>query len=147
MEEGFTNIAEGNAVVRSHHPEWQFPNQYLDNMREFVDTQTETRLFEAEACDNYKNMSAGNSGGEYHENWYAPVANELDIYRPLHNLGTCSNKASTPGMTQIDSGFFDVWARTSTGNLFYCSIKTPGTWITVQNPYGLVKIDVGSEEV
>lgn len=118
LEEGFTNIAEGNAIFRSHHPEWQFPNQYLGIMREFADKQTETLLFEAEACDNFKNMTVGNSGGEYRENWYTPLTNELDIYRPLHNLGTWRNVASTLTMTRIDSGFFDVWALDGSGNIW-----------------------------
>src|ERR1039458_1921322 len=83
QEEGFYNIAEGNSIFRSYHPEWKWPNQHMEAMREFADTNTGSMMFEAEGCDNYYKVNSNeNLGGTYRRDWYKPTT--LDVYRPSH---------------------------------------------------------------
>jgi len=144
QEEGFTNISEGNAIFRSYHPEWKYPNQHLAAMREYADPDTQTQMFEAEGCDTYyKISSAPNTGGSYRAEWYG--ANTLDVYRPLHNLQGWSQKTTGPGnLVQLDAGFFDVWALGSDGKVWAQHVVgTPDSWHSVSAPSGLTAISVG----
>ena len=148
MQEGFTNISEGAAVFRSHHPEWQYPNQYLGIMREFSDTLTESLIFEAEACDEYYDTTSGNSGRQYRNNWYGG-STDLDIYRPLHSLGRWTQRAPAPtGFVQLDSGYFDTWAVDSDGDLWAMENDGvfeagPNTWRWVDKPSKMQWVSVG----
>ncbi|HVE16176.1 MAG TPA: DUF5010 domain-containing protein, partial [Chthoniobacterales bacterium] len=108
-DEGLTNIAEGNAFIRSYHPGWQFPNQHMAAMRQYADPVTQTLMFEAEACDSYNKLTlAGNKGGTYRKQWYS--ATDLDVYRPLHNTQAWIAQNAGPGnLVSMAAGFFDVW--------------------------------------
>lgn len=147
MQEGFTNIPEGNGLFRSDHREWQYPNQYLSIMREVADTRTESLIFEAEACDEYFDSTPGNSGRQFRTNWYEGSA-DLDIYRPLHNLGEWTTRTVSPtNLVQMDSGYFDTWAVDSGGNLW--AMENDGvfeagsnTWRSVTKPATMKAISI-----
>jgi fibronectin type 3 domain-containing protein len=150
QEEGFTNTAEGNSVYRSYSQGWTFPNQHLAAMREYADPTTQTELFEAEGCDvYYKVTNDGNSGGAYRKEWFAN-GNNLDVYRPLHNLqGWLSNSSGPGNLSQISAGFYDVWALATDGKVWAQHIMgAPNTWAQVTNaPTGLTSISVSKEYV
>jgi len=63
IEEGYVDIRESAGIYRS--PSWDFPSQYLEIVREFLDQKTETRRFQAEACDSFYNKSNTNAGGSF----------------------------------------------------------------------------------
>ncbi|MBW8864164.1 MAG: DUF5010 domain-containing protein, partial [Verrucomicrobia bacterium] len=118
QEEGFFNIPEGSPVFASCAPGWNFPNQHLAAMRQYADPTTESLMFEAEDCDSYyKTTTHDNLGGSYRRQWYSPTG--LDVYRPLHNLNTWTNKNTGPGnLVDLSAGFFDVWALDSAGQVW-----------------------------
>ncbi len=63
--EGWTDIAESAGYYRSN--EWDYPNQYINIVREFSDFGAKSMRFEAEACDFYSDTTSGNSGGQYRD--------------------------------------------------------------------------------
>jgi hypothetical protein len=63
IEEGYVDIRESAGIYRS--PKWDFPSQYLEIVREFVDQTTASRRFQAEACDSFYNQSNANTGGAF----------------------------------------------------------------------------------
>jgi hypothetical protein len=63
IEEGYVDIRESAGIYRS--PSWDFPSQYLEIVREFLDQKTETRRFQAEACDSFSSTSPTNQGGQF----------------------------------------------------------------------------------
>jgi hypothetical protein len=134
-QEGFTNLAEGNALFRSYHKEYRFPNQHIAAMRQYADPVCQTLMFEAEGCDDYlKVANDGNSGGTYRKEWYSG-GNHLDVYRPLHNLQNWISRSSGPGnLTRISTGYFDVWAVATDGKV-WAQTKTGAvnSWHQVQN--------------
>jgi Domain of unknown function (DUF5010)/DUF5010 C-terminal domain/F5/8 type C domain len=62
--EGYTDVSESCAPFRSLSTNWDYPNQYLDILRSYMDLRTTTLKLEAEGCDEYAN-AAGNPGGVY----------------------------------------------------------------------------------
>ena len=143
-EEGFYNIAEGNSVFRSCHPEWAFPNQHLAAMREFTDPDCNSLIFEAEGCDtSYKITNSDNRGGSYRRQWYSDTT--LDVYRPLHNLQGWIQKSGVPtNLVQISAGFFDVWALDSNGYAWAQRISgTPDQWTKVSPTLQMAGLAVG----
>jgi Domain of unknown function (DUF5010)/DUF5010 C-terminal domain/F5/8 type C domain len=62
--EGYTDVSESCAPIRSLSTNWDYPNQYLDILRSYMDLRTTTLKLEAEGCDEYAN-AAGNPGGVY----------------------------------------------------------------------------------
>ena len=140
QEEGFYNIPEGSPVFASYAPGWNFPNQHLAAMRQYADPTTDSLMFEAEDCDQYYKTSVHeNLGGSYRRHWYSPTG--LDVYRPLHNLNTWTNKNTGPGnLVDLSAGFFDVWALDSAGQVWaHCiSDGAPDTW-TPSSMNGIAK--------
>ncbi|HTJ78411.1 MAG TPA: DUF5010 domain-containing protein [Rariglobus sp.] len=63
--EGYMDYAESCGIYRSKDPVWDFPNQYLNLVREYSDLRTVTLRLEAEGCDAYQDTTAGNSGGAF----------------------------------------------------------------------------------
>jgi Domain of unknown function (DUF5010)/DUF5010 C-terminal domain len=63
IEEGYVDIRESAGIYRSSS--WDFPSQYLEIVREFLDQKTETRRFQAEACDSFSSTSTTNQGGQF----------------------------------------------------------------------------------
>jgi len=63
VEEGYVDIREGAGSYRS--PTWDYPSQYLEITREFLDKQTLTRRLEAEAADSFMDSTPTNEGGQY----------------------------------------------------------------------------------
>ena len=63
--EGWTNLAEYAGYYRSNS--WQFPNQYINIVREFADRGTKTLKLEAEACDTFSDTTPDNIGGDYRD--------------------------------------------------------------------------------
>jgi fibronectin type 3 domain-containing protein len=146
QEEGFTNIAEGNSIFRSFHPEWAYPNQHLDVMREYADPTTESLVFEAEACDSYNKITpSGNKGGTYRKQWYS--TGDLDVYRPLTNLQPWVAKTSGPGtLTQIEAGFYDVWALDSSGFAWAQRLGgNPDRWLKVSPTQQFSWVSIGKK--
>jgi hypothetical protein len=133
QEEGFYNIPEGSPVFASCASGWNFPNQHLAAMRQYADPTTDSLMFEAEDCDSYYKTSVHeNLGGSYRRHWYSPTG--LDVFRPLHNLSTWTNKNAGPGnLADLSAGFFDVWALDSAGQVWaHCiSDGAPDTWSSV----------------
>ncbi|MDR0413477.1 MAG: DUF5010 domain-containing protein [Dysgonamonadaceae bacterium] len=120
--EAWGDWREGSTWYRSHHPEYAFPNQYISLVREFADRNSGSILLEAEACDEYHTVKAGNWGGAYRLNWYnepdkeiwdANLEADISIFRPLHHLSetaTRQHTAADRNMKQIFAGLRDVWA-------------------------------------
>ena len=63
--EGWTDIAEYAGYYRSNS--WQFPNQYINIVREFADRGTKTLRLQAEACDTFSDTTPANLGGDYRD--------------------------------------------------------------------------------
>jgi len=63
IEEGYVDIRESAGIYRS--PKWDFPSQYLEIVREFVDQTTASRRFQAEACDSFYNKTSTNTSVIY----------------------------------------------------------------------------------
>jgi hypothetical protein len=133
QQEGFFNIPEGSPIFASCAPGWNFPNQHLAAMRQYADPTTESLMFEAEDCDSYHKATVHeNLGGSYRRQWYSTTG--LDVYRPLHNLSTWTNRSIGPGnLVDLSAGFFDVWALDSAGHVWAHVISdgAPDTWTSV----------------
>lgn len=63
IEEGYVDLRESAGIYRS--PSWDYPSQYLEIVREYLDGQTQTRRFQAEACDSFYNKSNTNSNNAF----------------------------------------------------------------------------------
>ena len=63
IEEGFVDIRESAGIYRS--PSWDYPSQYLEIVREYLDSATLTRRLEAEAADSFSDSTPTNQGGQY----------------------------------------------------------------------------------
>ena len=63
IEEGFVDIRESAGIYRS--PSWDYPSQYLEIVREYLDSSTLTRRLEAEAADSFLDSTPTNQGGQY----------------------------------------------------------------------------------
>jgi hypothetical protein len=63
--EGFTDVSESCAMYRSLSSMWDRPNQYLNILRSYCDLRTATLRLDAEACDEFGDTTAGNSGGSF----------------------------------------------------------------------------------
>jgi hypothetical protein len=59
IEEGYVDMREGCGIYRS--PTWDYPSQYLEILREYLDQTTLTRRFQAEACDSFYNKTSSNT--------------------------------------------------------------------------------------
>jgi hypothetical protein len=59
VEEGYVDMREGCGIYRS--PIWDYPSQYLEILREYLDQSTLTRRFQAEACDSFYNKTSSNT--------------------------------------------------------------------------------------
>jgi hypothetical protein len=133
QQEGFYNMPEGSPIYVSYASGWNYPNQHLAAMRQFADPTTDSLMFEAEDCDFYfKTTAHENLGGSYRKHWYSPTG--LDVYRPLHNLTTWTNKSTGPGnLVDLSAGFFDVWALDSAGQVWAHGISdgSSNTWASV----------------
>jgi len=56
-------MRESAGIYRS--PQWDFPSQYLEIVREFLDKATVTRRLEAEAADTFLDSTPTNQGGQF----------------------------------------------------------------------------------
>jgi hypothetical protein len=63
IHEGWNNQRESTGSFRSI--DWDYPNQYINIIREFTDPYTEMRRFQAEACDEFYDTTTGNQGGVF----------------------------------------------------------------------------------
>jgi hypothetical protein len=64
--EGFTNVPESAGYYRSTGPDYDFPNQYLNRVRDWADPNPREITFQAEASDYRQgNNTPGNQGGSY----------------------------------------------------------------------------------
>jgi hypothetical protein len=61
--EGWTDVAESAGYYRSDA--WDYPNQYINLVREFADPQLRTLKLEAEGADSYVDFSPENRGGAF----------------------------------------------------------------------------------
>ncbi len=61
--QSFTDYDDSSALYRS--AAWDFPNQYLNLIRRYGDLRTVTLRLEAEACDQYRDTTPGNSGAAF----------------------------------------------------------------------------------
>jgi hypothetical protein len=108
IEEGFVDMREGAGSYRS--PTWDFPSQYLEITREFLDPSTVTRRLEAEAADSFSDSTTTNQGGQY-------SSRALDVGAlPGHGWYVGWVTASEWLAWQhvfLASGMYDVYARYS----------------------------------
>lgn len=129
--EAWGDWREGSTWYRSHHPEYEFPNQYIALTREFADRNSGSILLEAEGCDEYHTTNSGNLGGAYRLNWYdeldkeiwdANLEADLSVFRPLHTLSEITKQSTTMDkpLKKISTGLKDVWAIGS-GNTIFCN--------------------------
>ena len=127
--ESWSDWAEGSIWYRSDHHESAFPNQHMALVREFADRTSESIVLEAEGCDEYYNTTVGNRGGAYRVNWYnelekdfwdANMDIDLDVYRPLHKLGTIvpQGKPNDSPLVEFSAGNKDVWGATALGAVY-----------------------------
>ena len=56
-------MRESAGIYRS--PSWDYPSQYLEIVREYLDSSTLTRRLEAEAADSFLDSTPTNQGGQY----------------------------------------------------------------------------------
>ena len=63
--EGWTNYQESNGLYRSEAAGWPTPNFYINALQRFNDPEALTYRLEAEACDEYVDLTPGNSGGKF----------------------------------------------------------------------------------
>lgn len=129
--EAWGDWREGSTWYRSHHSEYEFPNQYIALTREFADRNSGSILLEVEGCDEYHTTKSGNLGGAYRLNWYndldkeiwdANLEADLSIFRPLHNLSEITKQSSAADrpLKRIAAGWKDVWA-IGDDNHIYCN--------------------------
>lgn len=129
--EAWGDWREGSTWYRSHHPEYEFPNQYIALTREFADRNSGSILLEAEGCDEYHTIKPGNLGGAYRLNWYnepekefwdANLEADLSVFRPLHNLSEITKQSTIvdKAFKKIATGLKDVWAIGS-DNAIFCN--------------------------
>lgn len=122
--ESWFDWAEGSTWYRSDHPEYGYPNQFINLCREFADKDCGSIVLESEGCDDFFDKSVGNKGGAYRLSWYrssemnkeywdANLETDLDIFRPLHQLSPITaqfTNAATEKYISISAGLRDVWA-------------------------------------
>lgn len=148
--ESWFDWREGSTWYRSDHPEYSFPNQYIALNREFADRNSESIVLEAEACDEFKDFTPGNSGGAYRVGWYNDLKKDfysanmevnLDIYRPLHQLVNFQNGGTVnPSFDNFSAGFNDVWGFDADGNIFCQEIDgNPVNWLKISKELKSVK--------
>ena len=61
--QSFTDYDDSSGLYRS--TAWDFPSQYLNLIRRYSDLRTVTLRLEAEACDQYRDTTPGNSGAAF----------------------------------------------------------------------------------
>lgn len=132
--EAWGDWREGSTWYRSHHPEYEFPNQQIALTREFADRNSGSILLEAEGCDEYHTTQKGNLGGAYRLNWYTDLYSDkevwdlnleadINIFRPLHNLSDITKQWAGNDrnrLKKITTGLKDVWA-IGTDTKVYCN--------------------------
>jgi hypothetical protein len=144
--ESWSDWKEGTTLYRSEHPEYGWPNQYISILREYADRNSESIVLEAEDCDEFYDLSIGNSGGTYRVHWYDKGAQvDLDIYRPMHNL---VNKSSVgkpaASLVNFSAGFHDLWGFNATGNIYCHEVDGfPIDWSTISRPLQVKDLSVG----
>jgi hypothetical protein len=78
--EGWTDDVEFAGLYRSWHPNWDYPNQYINLMRRYNDLRSETLRLEFEGCDDYSDSTpSSNAGGSFRRN--VTNKNGLDIQK------------------------------------------------------------------
>lgn len=126
IEEGYVDMRESAGIYRS--PSWDFPSQYLEIVREFLDPATETRRLQAEAADFFSDSTPANQGGQF-------SSRALDVAAlPGHGwyVGwTTAGEWLEWNQVYLASGQYDVYIRyasSATDNrvtlAFGCSSKT-----------------------
>lgn len=132
--EAWGDWREGSTWYRSHHPEYEFPNQQIALTREFADRNSGSILLEAEGCDEYYTTEKGNAGGAYRLDWYNDIYSDkefwdlnleanISVFRPLHNLSDIQRQFAGNDknrMAKIATGLKDVWA-IGTDTKVYCN--------------------------
>lgn len=160
--EAWSDWREGSTWHRSDHPEYRYPNQYMNLVREFADRNSGSIILEAEGCDEYHSAQPGNAGGSYRLDWYkqserekeyidANLEVDLSIFRPLHHLSEFT-KQYIPGLDKpansIAAGLRDVWM--VCGSDIYCN-EIDGhpvkMWQPARQTLGTKKISFGSNTV
>ncbi|HTJ78443.1 MAG TPA: DUF5010 domain-containing protein [Rariglobus sp.] len=66
--EGWTDVGESAGGYRCYYSprnSWDYPNQYINILRPYIDLRTTTLRLEAEACDDFYDTTLGDSGGAY----------------------------------------------------------------------------------
>ncbi len=93
LVEGFTDAAEFAALWRSNddgqYKFYEYPNQRLNILRSYSrNPYPESLKLEAEACDDYSDLTVGNSGGTYLHLGNLDVAKCNDLRGGWHVTGT-----------------------------------------------------------
>lgn len=91
--EGFTDAAESAAYWRSKDVTYyQYPNQRLNILRKYSKVPYPDQLkMEVEACDNFTDLTTGNSGGAFRDG-NLDIAKTNDINGGWHVTGTQANE-------------------------------------------------------
>jgi hypothetical protein len=131
IEEGFVDMRESAGIYRS--PKWDFPSQYLEIVREFNDLRTESRRFQAEACDSFNNQSNTNTGGSF-------SSRKLDVWAmPAPNYGWYVGGTDVGDWLlwkapYFASGTYDVYMRYASSSAANITISIGGKTDNVSLP-------------
>lgn len=102
--EGWVNASEWNGLYRSDHYEWDYPNQYINILRNYNDLRTVTLRLEAEAADTYVDTTTGNSGGAFRR------GGNLDI-RALSGAPAASASSTATNYAPADAFDGVLWKK------------------------------------
>ncbi len=115
--EAWNNLPENSTWFRSDHPEYKYPNEFINITRKFADRSTSAIMLQAECLDRYHDLTRGNDGKAYRYNWHTTGELDVDIFRPMHRVIGFELAPTERQMARLSVGAKDVWGIDTAGNL------------------------------
>ena len=126
--ESWGNTFEGSTWFRSDHPEYKFPNEFINITRKYSDRKTTAIMLQAECYDAAHDKSTGNDGKAYRYNWHTTGEPDVDIFRPLHQIENFRKSDVQKKLIGIAAGVHDVWAVNEKGKPFANEVDGNAKW-------------------